>query len=239
MADINETGLEGIVNDSVQPGSGSATNVEGGQQGTGNQGQPGKGAWINMLPADLRAGVDVDKYESFGEYIKDLRDKAEGKNARDEKAFTESWDSYVAEMQSSGAMLPESIQGILKDAKVSADVARKLSSAVAEFGAGELAKAEESRRAEMTEYVNSAWKGSFKQNNELCKKALSEFGRKHPDLIRKVNDRKTILFPEFSQLLVDYATLLASSKRETSAPEGTPSAAGGTDSNNPFGLHFD
>ena len=229
MADIDKTGLEELANDNVQPGAGAETNVAGGQQGAGES-QSSKGAWINMLPADLRAGVEVEKYAGFAEYIKDLRARAEGKDAHDEKAFTEGWDGYMREMRESGMDLPESITSAMREAKVPAESAKRIYKAISEYGSEQEKKASEGIKMEMARYMKEIWGDAFEANNALVISGLRLFGKDHPALIQKANARGAVYFPEFTQLLVDYAK----ARGEQRAPEGTPSKP--ADPDNPFGL---
>lgn len=229
MADIDKTGLEELANDTVQPGATTETNVADGQQGTGDN-QSSKGAWINMLPADLRAGVEVEKYASFGEYIKDLRARAEGKDAHDDKAFTEGWEGYMRELKESGTDLPEPITAAMREANVPAESAKKIYKAISEYGAAQEKKASDGIKMEMARYMKESWGDSFEANNALVIAGLRLFGKDHPALIQKANARGAIYFPEFAQLLMDYAK----ARGEQRAPEGTPSKPADTD--NPFGL---
>lgn len=229
MADIDKTGLEELANDTVQPGATTETNVADGQQGTGDN-QSSKGAWINMLPADLRAGVEVEKYASFGEYIKDLRARAEGKDAHDDKAFTEGWEGYMRELKESGTDLPEPITAAMREANVPVESAKKIYKAISEYGAAQEKRASDGIKMEMARYMKESWGDSFETNNALVISGLRLFGKDHPALIQRANARGAIYFPEFAQLLMDYAK----ARGEQRAPEGTPSKPADTD--NPFGL---
>lgn len=232
MADETKSGLEELAKGIVQNGAGAEGKDGGSQPGTG-EAQSSKGTWITVLPEDLRKGVEADKYANLNEYVRDLQSRANG-SVRDEKAFTEGWDSYLEEMRSSGEMLPESIQKVLKESGVDADIARKLTKAVAEYSRESLEKGAKAAKAEMSEFIGTEWKGTFDENNEALKKGLKLFGKNHPGLWQKASQRGSIFTPEFAQLLVDYAKLDAVVNREHNSPEG--SAAPKEDPRNPFGL---
>lgn len=232
MADETKSGLEDLVKGNVQNGAGSDGKDGGSQPGTEGT-QSSKGTWITSLPEDLRKGVEAEKYASLNEYVRDLQQRLNG-SVRDDKAFTEGWDSYIEEMKSSGDMLPDSIQQVLKESRIDADTARKLMKAVSEYGAETVRNSRDAARNEMKDFIGKEWGSSFDENNEALKYGLRLFGKNHPDLAMKANRRGSIFTPEFAQILVDYAKLDRAVNREHNAPEGTPSPK--TDPDNPFGL---
>ena len=239
MADDIKTGLEELAKDAVS-GAGAEGKVAESQQGTPaatdetKGGESSNGAWITSLPQDLREGVDASKYGSMADYLRDLKARAEGKDAHDEKAFTEGWDRYLEEMKSSGEMLPDSIQKVLKESGVDADTAKKLSKAVSEYGESVTRSASEAARKEMSDFISTEWKGTFQENNEALKRGLTMFGKKHPELMRRANERGSIYTPEFVQLMVDYARYDEALNREHNSPEGNSTPK--EDPDNPFGL---
>ena len=233
MADEAKSGLEELAKGTtVENGAGSERKDGVGQPGTGSS-QPSKGAWITVLPEDLRKGVKAEDYGSLNEYVRDLQSKVDG-SARDEKAFTEGWDAYIEEMRSSGEALPEKIRDLLKESKVDAEVAKKLQAAISDYGKENEGKEREARLSEMQEFIGSEWKGRFEANNEILKKGLRIFGKAHPELARTANDRGSVFTPEFAQLLVDYAEAYSALHKEEISPEGgnTPKE----DASNPYGL---
>ena len=239
MADDIKTGLEELAKDAVS-GAGAEGKVAESQQGTPaatdetKGGESSNGAWITSLPQDLREGVDASKYGSMADYLRDLKARAEGKDAHDEKAFTEGWDNFVSEMKASGAMLPESIQSILKDSRIDAETAKKLSSAIAKYGMGEEEKRKASILGEMRDDVAKVWGESFDKNNDILKTGLRKFTKDHPEIMDRANKRGTVATPEFTWLLFEYSRLLQSQGREVNSPEGTPTPK--EDEQNPFGL---
>lgn len=232
MADESKSGLEELVKDDVQDGAGADGKMAQGQPGSG-EAQRSKGTWITALPAELREGIEAEKYASLGEYVKDLQTRAAGKTVRDEKAFTESWDEYVKEMEASGSMIPEGIRKAMQESHVDAEAARRISQAVSEYGKATMEEASRQRIAEMGSYIKQNWK-DFNENNELVKRGMRAFGKAHPDLAAKAVERKSIQIPEYAQLLVDYARLLERTGAEKTTPEGTPAPK--EDRDNPFGL---
>ena len=240
MADETKSGLEELAKGiDVQNGAGTDGKDGVNQPGAGTkEGQQSKGTWISVLPESLRKGVEAEKYANLNEYIQDLQTRANGA-VRDDQAFTDGWNRYVEEMESSGTMLPETIQNALKDAKVDAESARKITKAIAEYGSAALQKSEEALKLEMAEYIKANWKDSFEEKNALVKKGISAFSEKHPELARKAAERKGIYSPEFAQLLADYGEALSSGsgRKEVNVPEG--GSAPKEDKDNPFGLkHF-
>lgn len=232
MADETKSGLEDLVKGNVQNGAGSDGKDGGSQPGTdGNQSS--KGTWITALPEDIRKGIEAEKYANLNEYVRDLQKAAAG-SVHDDKAFTEGWDSYIEEMKSSGDMLPDSIQQVLKESHVDADTAKKLMKAVSDYGLETMKNSQNAARNEMKDFIGKEWGNSFDENNEALKYGLRLFGKNHPDLAMKANKRGSIFTPEFAQILVDYAKLDRAVNREHNAPEGTPSPK--TDPDNPFGL---
>ena len=232
MADDMKSGLEELAKGTVQNGAGSEGKGGISQPGAGES-QQSKGTWITALPEDLRKGVDAEKYANINEYVRDLQPRVNG-IVRDEQAFTEGWDSYLEEMKTSGEMLPESIQKVLKESGVDAETARKLSKAVGEYSASAMQGARDAARREMSEFLSTEWKGVFQKNNETLKEGLKIFGRKHPELMKKANERGSIYTPEFVQLMVDYAQLEKAINKEQHSPEGTPEPQ--EDASNPYGL---
>ena len=233
MADETKSGLEELAKGIVQNGTGADGKDGGSQPGTEGT-QSSKGTWITVLPEDLRKGVEAEKYANLNEYVRDLQSKVSGGSVRDEKAFTEGWDNYLEEMKTSGEMLPESIQTVLRESKVDADTARKLSKAVAEYNADATKKGAEAAKAEMREFLSTEWKDTFDENNEALKKGMMAFGKKHPELWKKASLRGSIFTPEFAQLLVDYAKLDTAVNKEHNSPEGSATPQG--DPRNPYGL---
>ena len=232
MADESKSGLEALVKDDVQNGASTDGKMAQDQPGSG-EAQRSKGTWITALPAELREGIEAEKYASLGEYVKDLQTRAAGNTVHDNQAFEEGWDRYVEEMRSAGTMLPEEIRNVLKEAKVDAESARKITKAVADYGQAALQESEEAQKQEMAEYIRAHWKDSFNTYNEYVKKGVQTFGKKHPELAQKAAERRSIYSPEFAQLLADYGALLGRSAEQT-APEGSSVPKG--DSTNPFGL---
>lgn len=232
MADEMKSGLEELAKGIVQNGEGSDGKDGMSQPGAGDT-QQSKGTWITTLPEDLRKGVEAEKYASLNEYVRDLQQRLNG-SVRDEKAFTEGWDRYLEEMKSSGEMLPDSIQKVLKESGVDADTAKKLSKAVSEYGESVTRSASDAARKEMSDFISTEWKGTFQENNEALKRGLTMFGKKHPELMRRANERGSIYTPEFVQLMVDYARYDEALNREHNSPEGNSTPK--EDPDNPFGL---
>ena len=233
MADDTKSGLEGLMKDDVQNGVNPEGKDSGSQPGPDSSSQVSKGTWITVLPEYLRKGVEADKYANLNEYIRDLQSKVNG-SVHDDKAFTEGWDKYVEEMKTSGEMLPESIQTVLKESKVDAETAKKLSKAVSEYGADTLKKSADAAKNEMRDFLNTEWKGKFEENNEVLKQGLKLFGKNHPALMDKANRRGSVFTPEFVQLMVDYANLDKALNRDRNSQEG--GNAPKQDASNPFGL---
>ena len=105
MADETKSGLEELAKGiDVQNGAGTDWKDGVNQPGAGtNEGQQSKGTWISVLPESLRKGVEAEKYANLNEYIQDLQTRANGA-VRDDQAFTDGWNRYVEEMESSGTI---------------------------------------------------------------------------------------------------------------------------------------
>ena len=236
MADEVKTGLEELAKESVS-GAGTEGKVAESQQGTASATgeQASKRSWVTSLPQDLRDGVDESKYGSMGDYIRDLKARAD-RSDRDEKAFTDGWDSFSEEMRNKNLAdaLPESVTAVLKDSGVDAGTARKIYDALFQFGTEQMEKQKADSEAEMREFIRTKWGAEFQKNNEAVKRGLRYFGKDHPELMLKAEQRKSIYTPEFAQLLADYSRLRDRMQGESIAPEGNPAKKENDD--NPYGL---
>lgn len=229
MEEITKSGLEDLEKGTdVQNGSGDATKAGGASGGSGTEPQS-NGAWISALPKEMREGVKAEEYANLNEYIKSLQEAVRA-SAREESVDTEKWDSFIGELEESGAGIPEPILKAFRDGKVPADAAKGVMKAMNEYGLSVIDR----QRQELAAYVAESWKGKFQEMNEKMKDGMRIFAKSHPEMLKEAQDTGLLFSKPYVTLLIELAEQGRGTPREKSSPEGTPTPK--EDPDNPFGL---
>ena len=239
-----ETGLETQVNSPVQSGTAEQGKVEGSEQtsssGSSDNGQNGKGSWLTSAPKDIRESEEAKKYPSLWEYVRHLRNAAEGKAepaTTGNDTFADDWKNYLGGITGNDPVI-EALNKALQDEKIPASAAKKASEAIVEASRKNIESVQNSARTAQEEraraFIQKNW-GSTKEEKErnlnLYQRCATLMKKEKPEEFEFLEKNRLLSEPAVVTLIMG----LYSQRQEIVPPGGFPGGQS-YNVNDPYGI---